>query len=241
MSNVLSDPKTYSQKWMQESNHFEKEDIYKTLTQIIPKGNFIEFGCGVGNGTYHLATKGNVLALDNNEYLINEASKKGFNPENSVKIHKCDFFEITDEDKKIIKDFSPTVIVGWFIGSNGQDIFKRTKEESNPYEKGKLYREKIEDIIISKDICLESIEYIHLANRGFSNADASEEELFLSTKQDYDTHVFKKIGFEVVDVKSINWDMTDSEFQYSAAHNPNFKAGKIIPTVTSILAKRTKS
>ena len=79
MSNVLSDPKTYSQNWMQESNHFEKEDIYKTLTQIIPKGNFIEFGCGVGNGTYHLATKGNVLALDNNEYLINEASKKGFN------------------------------------------------------------------------------------------------------------------------------------------------------------------
>ena len=88
---------------------------------------------------------------------------------------------------------------------------------------------------------IKSIEYIHLANRGFSNADASEEELFLSTKQDYDTHVFKKIGFEVVDVKSINWDMTDSEFQYSAAHNPNFKAGKIIPTVTSILAKRTKS
>lgn len=240
MPNILSNPEEYAENWTKESDYFNEQNIYEKLADIVPNGSYLEFGCGVGNGTYQLVQKGNVLVLDNNQYLIEKALTKKYDTENTLKFHKCDFFEITNEDKKNIMDFSPTIIIGWFLGSHGEDIYKRTIEQPNPVEKGKLYREKIEDIIISEDICLDSVEYIHLANRGFSNANASEEEMFISIKQDYDTHVFNKIDFEVIEVKTILWDMTDSEFQYLAAKNPNFKAKEIIPTVTSILARRKK-
>lgn len=87
-------------------------------------------------------------------------------------------------------------------------------------------------------MCLESVEYIHLANRGALVVGFSEAEIFEETKKDYDTHVFKSIGFEVVEVRNMDWPRENSEFQYGQAHNPNLAKGVTVPTITSIVAKR---
>jgi hypothetical protein len=146
----------------------------------------------------------------------------------------------TEKDKAVIIDFKPQVVVGWFIGGCGIDIFKHTKGEPNEITKSKLYREKIEDIIVSSDVCMVSIEYIHLVNRGGLDARFSEAEIFEETKKDYGTYVFGNIGFEVVEVKNIHWPREGSEFEYGQAHNPNFAGGEVVLTITSILAKRVK-
>ncbi|WP_417559747.1 class I SAM-dependent methyltransferase [Marinomonas sp.] len=237
MTRELSDPERYSNLWNNESEFLEFHEIYSQLSRMTPAGNVLEFGCGVGNGTRHLSAVREVLSLDSNSHLI----KKARNIANeSVVIHQCDFFDLTEEDKGVIAKFKPQVIVGWFIGGCGIDIFKHTQEEPNIVTKSKLYREKIEDIIISPDVCLESVNHIHLVNRGTLAEGFSEAEIFTETKKDYDTYVFEKIGFEVVEVKNIDWPREGSEFQYGHAHNPNFAGGVEVPAITSIVAKRVK-
>lgn len=234
----LSDASKYSESWAKESDQLEENDIYKKLSDIAPNGNTIEFGCGVGNGTIHLAKDRNVLSLDNNRGLIEQAIARLESNGIEHRIHECDFFSLGEADKQLISDFNPKVIVGWFVGSHGEDIFKHTEVEPNPITKSKLYREKIEDIIVSSDVCIESVEYIHLANRGALVSGFSEEEFSLSQKDDYDTHVFKKIGFEVIEVKQIAWIRENSEFMYGQAHNPNLAQGESTPIIISIIAKR---
>ena len=234
----LSDASKYSDSWAKESDQLEENDIYKKLANIAPNGNTIEFGCGVGNGTVHLAKDRNVLSLDNNRGLIEQAMTRLESIGIEHRIHECDFFNLGETEKQLISNFKPEVIIGWFIGSHGEDIFKHTEEEPHPITKSKLYREKIEDIITSNDVCIDSVEYIHLASRGERVAGFSEEEIFISQKDDYDTHVFKKIGFEVVEVNQIEWVRENSEFTYGQVHNPNLAQGERVPTITSIIAKR---
>lgn len=237
MTRELSNPEQYSNLWNNESEFLESYGIYSQLSKITPVGRALEFGCGSGNGAYHLSIDRDVLSLDSNTQLIEKARNR---TNGNVAIHQCDFFDLTEADKAVIVDFKPQVVVGWFIGGCGIDIFKHTQEEPNEITKSKLYREKIEDIIVSSDVCLASVEYIHLVNRGGLAARFSEAEIFEETKKDYDTYVFGKIGFEVVEVININWPREGSEFGYGQAHNPNFAGGEVIPTITSILAKRVK-
>lgn len=68
---------------------------------------------------------------------------------------------------------------------------------------------------------------------GVSEAFASEE-----TKKDYDTYVFLQHGFEVVDVQLLDWDTSDSSFQYVSAPNPILLPGQPITKIVSVLAKR---
>lgn len=237
MTRELSNPEQYSNLWNDESEFLESHGIYSQLSKITPAGKVLEFGCGVGNGTRHLSADREVFSLDSNSQLIEKARNI---TNESVIIHQCDFFDLTEEDKGVIAAFKPQVIVGWFIGGCGIDIFKHTQEESDVVTKSKLYREKIEDIVVSPDVCLESVEYIHLVNRGALAAGFSEAQIFIETKKDYDTYVFEKIGFEVVEVKNIDWPREGSEFQYGQAHNPNFVGETAVPAITSIVAKRVK-
>ncbi|MNE74393.1 hypothetical protein D3C80_1704710 [compost metagenome] len=117
---------------------------------------------------------------------------------------------------------------------------QHTKEQPSPREKGKLYREKIEDIIVSPDVCLPSVEYIHLVSRGAVAAGLSDEFIFEENKKDYEKFVFGNVGFEVISVKTIPWPRDGSKFQYSQAHNPNFVSGDPVSMITSIIAKRVK-
>lgn len=237
MTKELSNPEQYSNLWNNESEFLESHGIYSQLSKMTPAGKVLEFGCGVGNGTRHLSADRDVLSLDSNSQLIEKARNI---TNESVIIHQCDFFDLTEEDKGAIAEFKPKVIVGWFIGGCGIDIFKHTQEEPDVVTKSKLYREKIEDVIVSPDVCLESVDYIHLVNRGTLAAGFSEAEIFTETKKDYDTYVFEQIGFEVVEVKNIDWPREGSEFQYGQAHNPNFVGGIAVPAITSIVAKRVK-
>ncbi|MDD2653035.1 MAG: class I SAM-dependent methyltransferase [Sulfurimonas sp.] len=237
MNRELSNPEQYSDLWNKESEFLESHQVYSQLSKMTPAGKALEFGCGVGNGTHYLSIDREVLSLDNNSQLIEKARDRA---NKNVAIYQCDFFELTEADKLVIAKFNPQVIVGWFIGGCGIDIFKRTKEEPDEMTKSKLYREKIEDIIVSPIVCLASVEYIHLVSRGNLAAGFSEAEIFEHTKNDYDTHVFKRVGFDVIEVKNINWPREGSEFQYGQAHNPNFAGGRTVPIITSIVAKRVK-
>jgi len=238
---ICTNKKQYSQQWLSESEQIDSQGMYEKLAKLIPEGNVLEFGCGVGKGTKYLLDGRNVLSLDSNEHLIQLA--EGYLRSSSLEpnIHQCDFFSLSEEDKKIIADFSPKIIVGWFIGSCGEDVVKNTQEQPLPNEKGKLYREKIEDIIVSKDICLPSVEYIHLVIRGATVDSVSAEDIFDSQKKDYEKYVFGDIGFEVVSVENIPWSREGSDFQYSQAKNPNFAGGSVTPSAICILAKRIQS
>jgi len=237
---MLSNPSQYSEQWKNESEHLENHGIYQLLSKKTPKGDVLEFGCGVGNGTRYLSTDRNVLSLDSNEHLIEEAAKYLSSVGSNAKIHKCDFFDLTKDDKDVIDEFKPKVIAGWFIGSHGVDIFKRTTEEPNNLTKSKLYREKVEDIIVSHDVCLASVEYIHLVNRVALVAGFSEEEYSSAVKEDYDEHIFGKMGFEVSEVERIDWPREGSEFHYGSAPNRNLAEGETVPAIISIIARRVK-
>lgn len=235
---IISNAIEYSKCWNKESDQLESNDIYRKLSNITPNGNTLEFGCGVGNGTIHLAKDREVLSFDNNQYLIEQAEARLESANVDHKIHKCDFFNLGTVEKQMIKDFQPKTIVAWFIGSHGEDIFKHTEEELDPIAKSKLYREKIEDIIISRNVCTDSVEYIHLANRSGKIEGFSDEEIFNAIKDDYDIHVFKENGFEVVSVELFDWERRNSEFIYAQTYNPNLAQGKSSLAIVSIVAKR---
>lgn len=236
---VVSDKQQYSLSWTSESNSFESQGIYEYLTKSIPDyGNVLEFGCGTGNATKWLLDGHDVLSLDSNEYLIGKAcqnlTRLGLEPN----IHHCDFLSLSSADKQVIADFSPKIIVGWFLGSCVEDICNYTPEQPVINEKAKLYREKIEDIIVSTDICLPSVEYIHLVFRSILDTSYTSQQLFVSQKENYDEYVFNSVGFEVIKVDSIPWSRNGSNFSYAQGLNPNFVGVSTATAIISILAKR---
>ncbi|EGH29122.1 MULTISPECIES: class I SAM-dependent methyltransferase [Pseudomonas syringae group] len=239
--NQLSNAVQYSGIWERESQSFESHDVYKQLAQEIPLVPVLEIGCGIGNGTKYLADGRAVLALDNNEHLIARASAQLKEAGQSAQIHHCDLFELSDEDYKAIADFQPKIVVAWFIGSHGEDIFARTSGELDVNEKSKLYRERIEDIVVSDKVSVDSVDIINLVSRGAIVTSFSDAELFETQKADYDEHVFGPVGFEVYDVKVSRWNRTGSTFAYGQAHNPNLASGETAPAIISIFARRKAS
>jgi len=231
----------YAGIWKNESDGLNKAEVYKNLAALTPEGNVLEFGCGSGLSTGHLLANHNVLSLENNTQLIAYAKEhliaKGFEPN----ILECNFFSLSEDDKKAISEFAPEVIVGWFIGGSGDDQIEQFPAESDPRNMMKLYREKIEDIIVSPDVCTSSVEYIQVANRGMGIVGADPQEMFNDQKADYDLHVFSPNGFEVVKVDTFTWAADKSQFPYQQVHNPNFNGGKpteVEPLIFSIIAKR---
>lgn len=240
MFRVLSNPQQYSDLWEKESELINSHGIYEKLSKLTPTGNVLEIGCGIGLGTRHLSSGRSVLSLEGNEFLIRKAESLLDSDGIPHQIHKCDFFSLSAEDRRRIIDFEPAVIVGWFIGSHGEDILKHTQEEMDLNTKPKLYREKIEDIITSRDVCVDSVTHIHLVSRVGRISGFDESFYFKETKDDYDKHVFSPAGFEVIDVTHIDWPREGSDFQYGQAANPNLAQGEAIPTITSIIAKRSR-
>lgn len=138
----------------------------------------------------------------------------------------------------MIQDFKPNIIVGWFIGPAGESVNKHIKQKNNLAEKIKLYREKIEDIIVSNDILVDSAQIINFAIRCTLDSSISKKVLFDTQKQEYDTYVFGDAGFEVYDVNVIDWNREQSSFTYTYATNPNIsKDAQLIPSIISLSAK----
>jgi SAM-dependent methyltransferase len=239
--------KQYAKAWERESQDYNSNKTYETLSKLVPDGKVLEIGCGIGLGTYFLAQNHEVLSLDNNKFLINKAKNYINNQKNKneivykeikYKIHYCELFELTLEDKSTINKFKPNIIVGWFIGAGGEDVNKYTEEEKNISIKGKLYREKLEKIILD-NLLVDSVEVINFVIRGQIPRNSSKQELDIGLKEEYDTFVFKDFGFEVNNVEVINWDVDNSTFLYSSVStNPNLSKIDLIPIVISITAKR---
>ena len=212
------------------------------MSDLLPNGKVLEIGYGIGLGTYYLSQNHDVLSLDNNQYFINKATQYLNVKKCKYTIHKCDILNMTSSDLQIIQEFKPEIIVAWFIGSAGEDVNTHIYEKTNLAEKVKLYRERIEDLIVSKDIVTNSVKTINFALRGMTHANISDEVMYIDQKQNYDTYVFHNTGFEVTDVKSIKWDIDKSGFRYSTAHNPHFsKVKEVIPVVISIIAEKSYS
>ncbi|OEZ92214.1 methyltransferase domain protein [Janthinobacterium sp. HH107] len=235
---VRIDPKTYADNWETESTLFENKEIYKRLNQITPNGNVLEIGSGVGLATLALASSHSVLAIDNNVHLVSKARARLAAAKSTAEIVIADIFEPSAECVTAIRDFSPKVITGWFLGSHADDQERYVGADVPLEHWAKKYRENIEDAMLTTNICPPSVEWVHLAGRTGMIAGASADFVSQETKDDYDKYVFLPNGFEVIDVQVLDWDTSDSSFQYGAAPNPNILPGKSIPKILSILAKR---
>jgi hypothetical protein len=154
-----------------------------------------------------------------------------------VRFRNCDLFSLSEADKDAIRLFSPSIIVAWFIGGSGTDVLLHTTEQPAPLEKGKLYREKIEDIIVSRDLLVDTVDTISLVNRSGRISHIPDQEVIDATIKDYNTYVFLEAGFEVAEVKLFDWPIEGSRFMYGAATNPNLAPGTV-PTIVSIVARR---
>lgn len=238
MTLVRMNEKSYSEHWEAESSQLEHQGIYKRLSEIAPVQDVLEVGCGAGLATQHLATNRRVLSIDNNMHLIGSAKNLLEGAGIDANIIHADFFDLSPQDVAVIKDFSPKGIIGWFIGSHPDDMDKRTPSSTPMNEKSKKYRENIEDLIVSEKLCPHSVEWIHLASRGGVVEGSSADFIFEETKKDYDTYVFSRHGFEVVDVQVFEWNREGSSFMYINAPNPNLMPGRSSYCITSILAKR---
>jgi len=223
---------------MDETAHLDGSGIYEKLVTLLPLGRVLEVGCGAGRGTSWLAKDHDILALDNNADLIEAASKAVAEATSDVVFRNCDLFSLSGADKETIRHFSPRIITAWFIGGSGTDVLRHTTEQPAPLEKGKLYREKIEDIIVSGDLLVDTIDTISLVNRSGRISHIPDREAIDATIEDYNTYVFDKVGFEVSEVKFFDWPIEGSSFMYGAANNPNLAPGTPVPTIVSIVARR---
>lgn len=238
---VRLDPKTYAEHWEKESTFFESKGVYKRLSEITPKEDTLEIGSGIGLATLALATSRRVLALDSNVYLVEKARSRLVAARAGADIVVADVFEPCEQSVNIIKEFSPKVIVGWFLGSNADDQEKHIASGVPLQEWPKKYRENMEDAMLTKSICPPSVDWVHLANRVGMITDVSEAFAKQETKADYDTHVFLPNGFEVVDVQILDWDIAGSSFSYGFSDNPNLLPGQPAAKLVSVLAKRKGS
>jgi hypothetical protein len=96
----------------------------------------------------------------------------------------------------------------------------------------------MEDLVISRDLLIDSVNVVNFVNRGNRLSNMSDALVCQDTRDDYNTHVFKNVGFEVIDVKLFAWPQDGSSFIYGATKNPNLAKGVPVPTIISILAKR---
>lgn len=227
----------YAIHWEQESLHLDNQGIYRKLFEIVPTGNVIEVGCGAGFATQYLASNRRVLSIDNNRHLLAKTRRRLQKIIHNVELLQADLLNLSQGNLRHIANFSPSGIICWFIGSNPENINRHTP--GLPLnEQGKKYREKIEDAVVSQNFCPQSVEWIHFVQRTLVLDTATEHEIFKSTKDDYDTHVFAPAGFEVADVAAFSWNRDGSNFLYSSAPNPNLQAGRPIPIVISVVARR---
>ncbi|MFF7864486.1 class I SAM-dependent methyltransferase [Pseudomonas monteilii] len=227
----------YSGEWEEESQSLESHGIYEVLAEALPQGRVLEVGCGTGNGTVRIANGREVLALDNNPFLIAKAQDRLKKAGCAAQIRQCDFFDLAEEDRAAIQAFMPNVVVAWFIGSHGADVSRRTPDDVHPVERAKLYREGIEDVVASSQIAVGSVDIINLVWRGV-RASSTYQEVYDALKADYDQFVFGPAGFEVYDLYIHDWNRTGSTFMYSHAHNPKFAGGPTDAVVVSLFARR---
>ncbi|EHZ7431587.1 class I SAM-dependent methyltransferase [Vibrio cholerae] len=228
----------YAEHWAKETENFDQQGIYERLAEITPKERTLEIGCGTGVTTRYLAEQRCVLAVDNNEYLIEKSASSLESVGSSAKIIHADIFELSSESRSVITGFKPKVITGWFIGSHPDDQDKWAGSDLPLDQKPKKYRENIEDIITQYLGSIESVEWIHLVNRVVIAPEFSDKDIIDGTIAEYDENVFSSHGFEVVEVQVINWDTSKSGFMYVNSNNPNYAGGTPLPRFISILAKK---
>ena len=214
--------------------------MYQKLCDLAPVENVLEIGCGAGIATLRLAESRKILSIDNNAHLIEIAKARLHNTGVTAEIIYANLFDLSRQDIGVIKEFSPKGIVCWFIGSDPYTVVEYTPD-SQGNEKPKKYRETIEDLIISENICQATVEWIHLANRAGVISTATDQQVIDATKDDYNTYVFSKIGFEVTEVKVFKWNRDGSDFMYANAVNPNLMAGEPVSSVVSIFARRVRA
>lgn len=240
---IISTPQNYAASWDEESQRFEELGLYSTLTRYLelhsPNGKILEFGCGTGLATRHLAENHEILSLDNNVVLLEKARINLESNSDKVQIHQCDFFALTEKDKEIIQDFAPDVVIGWNIGTSGQGQEERTGKHLKLLDKAKDYREKVEDIIMEISSALESVQIINLVYRaqlraGFDFKEAEQEELENHDQYVFDINVDSK--FKGKRAKAIEWDSTDSKIGYICQRSDSNGT----PVLISVIAERKK-
>lgn len=233
----LTGHREYADEWAGESAHLDAQGVYRRLADLIPAGPVLEIGCGTGRGAAQLVRSNPVLSLDNNPFLL-EMARRHVGDDAGFSTHRCDLLDLSATDVARITDFQPITIVAWFLGGSGSDVFRRTTEQPVPIEKGKLYREKIEDVVTSGAVLVPSVQRINLVNRGGRLPQFSDDEVEEATARDHDDHVFRRCGFEVSDVTVMDWPRSGSSFRYGAAANPNLAPGTPIRAIISISATR---
>lgn len=227
----------YAVHWERESKDFDSHGVYEKLSEFLPSGKVLEIGCGIGLGTYQLSKNHEVLSLDNNNSLIQRSKK--YLKEKNIKhmIHNCDLLKLTNNNKNVIKQYVPQIIVGWFLGVAGNELNKYFNDEFTIPEKALLYREKLEDVIISEDLLLSSVEIVNFAIRYHKSFSMTKDEIFLEQKTFFDKELFNQVGFEVTNVELFEWNRGNSNFNYSSVHTIHEKSS---PFILSIIAKRIK-
>lgn len=235
----IIDAANYAEFWRIESELFERQGVYEKLGKIAPPGKVLEVGAGVGLSTIALAASREVLALDSNAILVDQVQARIDESGVSARILLTDFLEPSEEVVRIIEEFSPQVIVGWFLGSNGDDQAKHVDRSVHIRKWSKAYRERIEDALVTAPLNQPSVEWVHLVYRAGRAESSLIEEVKSDCAKGYDEHVFHPNGFEVEDVQIFDWDREDSKFMYEAAPNPNFAGeGTEVPIITSVIARR---
>lgn len=236
---VRMNAETYAEHWSEESARFEKQGLYSTLAARIPtkRERVIEIGCGNGFGTRQLASDREVLVIENNRFLLQKAKENNSGNPN-ITFLEADIFSLSDNQAKQILDFSPHGIVAWLLGSDPDIVESKTPINAALSERPKLYREAIEDLLVIEPLCTPSVKWIHLANRGGIDAAATDEQIYESTKQDYENHMLSKTKFKVSNVSVIDWKQASDGFMYTSAQNNNFNASNVRTCVISILATR---
>lgn len=228
---------TYAKHWSDEARHFDEQNLYAKLAEITPKERVLEIGCGNGLGTRKLASDREVLIIDNNRFLLQKAKENNLNNPN-VEFMEADIFELTPDQIARISDFSPLGIVTWLMGSDPDTVESRTPKNTPRDVRPKLYREAVEDLLVSGPLCTPGIKWIHLANRVGIDANASNQEIHDATVQDYESYMLSQSDFRVSDVKIIDWNQNSDGFMYVRAANHDFKASSVRNSVISILATR---
>lgn len=227
----------YADLWEKESIIYKEKGLYRDLYNLLPSGKVLEFGCGAGFSTEELLKNHEVLSLECNPFLISKASN--YLGVKKTCIYKCDFLQLSKKDKDVIQEFKPDIIVGCFLGANGLDVLNHVKEKISLNEKPKKYREKIEDVIVSKETCLHSVSVIQLVNRGTNLPELyTDEEVSASVIDDYNTYVFGNTDFRIEDISFFEWDYEMTGLNYSAISDINIQNKITKPRITSILAKK---
>lgn len=235
---MLSTAKTYADEWQKESASYDRQGVYARLSAITPQGKVLEVGSGTGAGTVALAQGREVLCLENNAHVAEVARARVAATGASAEILLDDVCNPSEATVAAIDRFAPEVVTGWLIGTSGEEQVRTVSDGASAEQWPKLYRERIEDALLTPAICPQSVEWVHLVSRGGLPADVSEEVARHMHTQDYDEHVFGPNGFEVVDVQFLVWDRAQSSFPYGDTKPTNAAPGVPLPKLVSLLARR---